>query len=229
MPRLPCMYPIPPMAAELLDGKTLATGIRREVRERVLACGRAVLRPPGLAVVLVGNDPASEVYVRNKRRACKDAGVVSRGHILSADTSEATLLDLVEHLNDDPQIDGILGQLPLPRHIDGAAVIERIRPDKDVDGFHPYNIGHLALRVPLPRPCTPRGIMLLLDHSRRALQGAPRSRRRRIQHRRSSHDPGTAAGGGHSDHLPPLHPGLEHYAAVPLRNTPEAAEGTRSA
>ncbi len=159
------------MATELLDGKTLAAGIRREVRERVLAREQAGLRPPGLAVVLVGNDPASEVYVRNKRRACKDAGVLSRAHTLSADTSEAALLDLVEHLNDDPQIDGILVQLPLPRHIDGASVIERIRPDKDVDGFHPYNIGRLALRVPLLRPCTPRGIMLLLDHTGEAYKG----------------------------------------------------------
>ncbi len=171
MPRFPCTYPTPPMAAELLDGKTLAAGIRREVRERVLARERAGLRPPGLAVVLVGNDPASGVYVRNKRRACKDAGVVSRAHTLSADTSEAALLDLVEHLDDDPQIDGILIQLPLPSHIDGAAVVERIRPDKDVDGFHPYNIGRLALRVPLLRPCTPRGIMLLLDHTGEVYKG----------------------------------------------------------
>lgn len=159
------------MTAELLNGKTLAAGIRNGVRERVLERVRAGRRPPGLAVVLVGSDPASQIYVRNKRRACEDVGMVSRAHSLAQDTSQAALLELVESLNRDPQIDGILVQLPLPHHIDGEAIIERIHPEKDVDGFHPYNVGRLALRVPLLRPCTPRGIMLLLDHTGEVYKG----------------------------------------------------------
>ncbi len=159
------------MTAELLDGKSLAASIRRAVRERVAARTAGGRRAPGLAVVLVGDDPASEVYVRNKRRACEEAGVMSRVHRLPADTSQAALLERVDGLNADPAIDGILVQLPLPPQIDSAAILERIDPDKDVDGFHPCNVGRLALRVPRLRPCTPRGVMLLLDHSGECYKG----------------------------------------------------------
>ncbi len=151
------------MNARLIDGKTVAADLRRQIKDRIeqrLASGR---RRPGLAVVLVGNDPASEIYVRNKRNACAEAGLLSRSHDLAPETTQAQLLALIEQLNADPEIDGILVQLPLPEHIDAETVIERIRPDKDVDGFHPYNIGCLALRMPQLRPCTPRGVITLLD------------------------------------------------------------------
>ncbi|MEJ2644147.1 MAG: bifunctional methylenetetrahydrofolate dehydrogenase/methenyltetrahydrofolate cyclohydrolase FolD, partial [Gammaproteobacteria bacterium] len=119
-------------------------------------------RRPGLAVVLVGTDPASQVYVRGKRRDCEDVGILSKAFDLPADISQDGLLELIDRLNDDAELDGILVQLPLPAHIDPETVIERIRPDKDVDGFNPYNVGRLALRLPLLRPCTPFGVMTLL-------------------------------------------------------------------
>ncbi len=148
------------MPAQLIDGKAFAAEIRRDIRRQVAARRRA----PGLAVVLVGQDPASEIYVRNKRQACDEAGFVSRAFDLPADTSEATLLAVIDGLNRDPAIDGILVQLPLPAHIRTEQVIERILPHKDVDGFHPYNIGRLAQRIPKLRPCTPYGIIKLLEH-----------------------------------------------------------------
>ena len=148
------------MPAQLIDGKAFAAEIRRDIRRQVAARRRA----PGLAVVLVGQDPASEIYVRNKRQACDEAGFVSRAFDLPADTSEAKLLALIDELNRDPALDGILVQLPLPVHIRTEQVIERILPHKDVDGFHPYNIGRLAQRIPKLRPCTPYGIIKLLEH-----------------------------------------------------------------
>lgn len=151
------------MSAQIIDGKSIAANIRQQVRQAIdrrLAGGQ---RQPGLAVVLVGNDPASEIYVRNKRNACAEAGVLSRSHDLPADTSQEQLLALIDQLNDDPTIDGILVQLPLPVQINAETVIERIRPDKDVDGFHPHNVGCLALRIPQLRSCTPRGVITLLD------------------------------------------------------------------
>ena len=159
------------MTARIIDGKAIAAQVRSEVREAVAARVQAGLRPPGLAVILVGSDPASQVYVRNKRRACDEVGFVSRSHDLPADTSEAALLELIDQLNADPAIDGILVQLPLPAHIDPERIIERIHPDKDVDGFHPYNVGRLALRVPRLRPCTPYGIMRLLEHTGEVFKG----------------------------------------------------------
>ena len=159
------------MSARIIDGKSIAADIRRQVRaqvERRLETGR---RRPGLAVVLVGNDPASEIYVKNKRRACEEASLVSRSYDLPADTSEQALLDLIDALNQDSAIDGILVQLPLPAHINAETIIARIRPDKDVDGFHPYNVGCLALRVPQLRPCTPRGIITLLDSTGESYYG----------------------------------------------------------
>jgi methylenetetrahydrofolate dehydrogenase (NADP+)/methenyltetrahydrofolate cyclohydrolase len=151
------------MTARIIDGKAIAAELRQRVREQVEKRLVSGGRRPGLAVVLVGNDPASEIYVRNKRRACEEAGLLSRSYDLPADTPEQALLDLIDALNGDAEIDGILVQLPLPAQINAETVIERMRPDKDVDGFHPYNVGRLALRIPQLRPCTPRGIITLLD------------------------------------------------------------------
>jgi methylenetetrahydrofolate dehydrogenase (NADP+)/methenyltetrahydrofolate cyclohydrolase len=159
------------MPARILDGRAVAAQVRSEVRERVLARLRAGQRAPGLAVVLVGDDEASRIYVRNKRRACEEAGVISRAHDLPAGTTEARLLGLIAELNADPAIDGILVQLPLPAHIDEARVIESIDPAKDVDGFHPCNLGRLAQKRPLLRPCTPYGVMRLLQATEVALEG----------------------------------------------------------
>jgi methylenetetrahydrofolate dehydrogenase (NADP+)/methenyltetrahydrofolate cyclohydrolase len=150
------------MAARIIDGKAIAADIRREVREasdRLAAQGK---RRPGLAVVLVGDDPASQIYVRNKRAACDECGFISVSHDLPHSATQTELLSLIERLNADEAIDGILVQVPLPHHIDERLVIEAISPDKDVDGFHPYNVGRLALRNPLMRPCTPYGVIRLL-------------------------------------------------------------------
>ncbi|MDJ0928421.1 MAG: bifunctional methylenetetrahydrofolate dehydrogenase/methenyltetrahydrofolate cyclohydrolase FolD [Gammaproteobacteria bacterium] len=151
------------MAAKIIDGKSIAADIRAEVRERISERLNAGHRPPGLAVVLVGQDPASQIYVRNKRKACEDAGIVSRSFDLAESTSEAELLNLIDELNADDEIDGILVQLPLPDHVNETAVIERILPVKDVDGFHPYTVGRLSQRIPVLRPCTPQGVMTLLE------------------------------------------------------------------
>lgn len=150
------------MSAQLIDGKAIAAEVRAEIKLAVDAITASGKRAPGLAVILVGNNPASEVYVRNKRKACDEVGFVSHTHELPADTSEAILLTMVDEMNADPLIDGILVQLPLPEHIDESKVTERIIPTKDVDGFHPYNIGRLAIRQPVLRPCTPYGVMHLL-------------------------------------------------------------------
>jgi len=159
------------MNAHILDGKALAQILRQRIQAQVAVWRVEGRRAPGLAVILVGNDPASEVYVRNKRAACEAAGLESRHHHLPTTTSQVDLLALIETLNADPTVDGILVQLPLPPHMDSEAVIERIDPAKDVDGFHPYNMGRLALRLPLLRPCTPRGIMALLTATGVDLRG----------------------------------------------------------
>jgi methylenetetrahydrofolate dehydrogenase (NADP+)/methenyltetrahydrofolate cyclohydrolase len=159
------------MSAQILDGKAIAADLRQDIKRKVAQRSTAGQRAPGLAVVLVGENPASQVYVRNKRRACVEVGFHSELHELSADTSQAQLLDLVDQLNAKTEIDGILVQLPLPEHIDEEAVIERILPTKDVDGFHPYNVGRLALRMPVLRPCTPKGIMTMLGRTGRELSG----------------------------------------------------------
>ncbi|MGP3105131.1 bifunctional methylenetetrahydrofolate dehydrogenase/methenyltetrahydrofolate cyclohydrolase FolD [Serratia marcescens] len=151
------------MSAKIIDGKTIAQQVRNEVAEQVkqrLAAGK---RAPGLAVVLVGENPASQIYVASKRRACDEVGFLSRSYDLPAATSEAELLALIDQLNADEEIDGILVQLPLPAGIDNVKVLERIHLDKDVDGFHPYNVGRLCQRAPKLRPCTPRGIVTLLE------------------------------------------------------------------
>ncbi|MDO9623881.1 MAG: bifunctional methylenetetrahydrofolate dehydrogenase/methenyltetrahydrofolate cyclohydrolase FolD [Pseudomonas sp.] len=150
------------MTAQLIDGKAIAASLRQQIAKRVAERRQQGLRAPGLAVILVGSDPASQVYVSHKRKDCEEVGFVSQAYDLSASTSQAELLALIERLNDDPSIDGILVQLPLPENLDASLLLEHIRPDKDVDGFHPYNIGRLAQRMPLLRPCTPKGIMTLL-------------------------------------------------------------------
>lgn len=151
------------MSARIIDGKRIAAELRAGIRAEIDARLARGARAPGLAVILIGNNPASEVYVANKRKACEDTGIRSVAYDLPESTSQAELLALIDRLNADEAIDGILVQLPLPAHIDAETVIERIRPDKDVDGFHPYNIGRLAVRLPLLRPCTPYGVMTLLQ------------------------------------------------------------------
>lgn len=151
------------MTAQIIDGKGIAIEIKEDLKQRVEKRRQQDLRVPGLAVIKVGSDPASEVYVRNKRNSCEQVGIKSVAHDLPADTTQESLLELIDELNDDGSIDGILVQLPVPNHINSETIIERIHPDKDVDGFHPYNIGRLALRVPVLRPCTPRGVMTLLE------------------------------------------------------------------
>jgi methylenetetrahydrofolate dehydrogenase (NADP+)/methenyltetrahydrofolate cyclohydrolase len=150
------------MTAQIIDGKAIAQSIRTQLAAKVTARKEAGQRVPGLAVILVGADPASQIYVGSKRRACEEVGFLSQSFDLPADTAEETLLELIDKCNNDPAIDGILVQLPLPKHIEESKVIERIRPDKDVDGFHPYNVGRLAQRIPVLRSCTPMGIMTLI-------------------------------------------------------------------
>ncbi|PTS87400.1 bifunctional methylenetetrahydrofolate dehydrogenase/methenyltetrahydrofolate cyclohydrolase FolD [Sphingomonas sp. HMWF008] len=159
------------MTATIIDGKAFAAGLRGRVAERVAAFVAQAGRAPGLAVVLVGEDPASAVYVRNKGRATREAGMVSVEHRLPADVPQDALIDLVDALNADPAIDGILVQLPLPGHIDERAVLIRIDPDKDVDGFHPVNAGRLATGMAGFVPCTPLGCVMLLKDQLGDLSG----------------------------------------------------------
>lgn len=151
------------MSAQLINGKQVALNLRESIAKKVSHYVEAGHRKPALAVILVGADPASEVYVRNKHLACEKAGVTSHSYSLEASTSQTDLENLIDQLNDDSQVDGILLQLPLPKHLDASPLLERIRPEKDVDGFHPFNLGRLAQRQPLLRPCTPKGIMTLLE------------------------------------------------------------------
>jgi methylenetetrahydrofolate dehydrogenase (NADP+) / methenyltetrahydrofolate cyclohydrolase len=152
------------VAAQLIDGRQLAAEVKSGVRRAIEAAAALGRQRPGLAVVKVGDDPASAVYVRGKRRACEEVGINSFAFDLPAHATQAQLLALIDELNRDERVDGILVQLPLPGHIGRTAVIERIDPVKDVDGFHPYNIGRLAQRIPLMRPCTPYGVIRLLEH-----------------------------------------------------------------
>ena len=159
------------MSARILDGKRIADSLLDELRQRVDARVAAGLAPPGLAVVLVGSDPASQSYVRNKRRAASIVGIRAFDFDLPAGTSEAELLALIDRLNADPAVHGILVQLPLPGIPDATRLIHRIDPRKDVDGFHPENVGHLALRQFGLRPCTPRGITTLLAYTDQPVRG----------------------------------------------------------
>lgn len=157
--------------ARILDGRRIAEDLLDQLKQRVDARVAAGKAAPGLAVVLVGGDPASTVYVRNKRRAAEKVGIVAYDHDLPAGTSEAQLLALIDQLNADPKVHGILVQLPLPGIPDARRLIHRIDPRKDVDGFHPENVGHLALREFGLRPCTPRGIVTLLGHTDQPVRG----------------------------------------------------------
>lgn len=159
------------MTAKIIDGKSIAQSIVEQVTSGVTKRLKAKLRPPGLAVILIGNDPASEIYVKHKRQACKKTGIISIAHDLPETTTERTVLELIDELNEDECIDGILVQLPVPNNIDSDKIVERIRPDKDVDGFHPYNLGRLAQRRPLLRPCTPFGVTKLLESTGIELKG----------------------------------------------------------
>jgi methylenetetrahydrofolate dehydrogenase (NADP+) / methenyltetrahydrofolate cyclohydrolase len=153
------------MAADIIDGKAIARALRAEVGEKIQERVAKGLRPPGLAVVLVGNESASEIYVRNKRKACDDVGIASYSYDLPGTTTQRELFKLIDALNGNDAVDGILVQLPLPKHIDEREVIERIAASKDVDGFHPYTVGRLAQRIPILRPCTPYGVVILLERS----------------------------------------------------------------
>lgn len=151
------------MSAQIIDGKAIAAEVRQSIKQRVeqrLAEGK---RAPGLAVIQVGEDPASQVYVAHKRKDCEEVGFNSIAYDLPADTSQEKLLGIIDELNADPKVDGLLVQLPVPAQIDDEAVIERIAPEKDVDGFHPYNIGRLTIQMPTLHPCTPRGVMTMLE------------------------------------------------------------------
>ncbi len=150
--------------AKILDGIKVSQAIIDSVREAIESHVASGGKRPGLAVVLVGSDPASSIYVRAKRRDCERSGIEARDFDLDASTTESELLELIDRLNEDPEVDGILVQLPLPHHISEAAVTNRIRSTKDVDGFHAFNVGKLALRQPGLRPCTPRGVMALLHY-----------------------------------------------------------------
>lgn len=152
------------MTAKILDGKKLANWQQRAIKAKVAQRLSQSKRPPGLAVILVGEDEASKVYVHNKRQACLQVGFYSQSFNLPDQISQDALMALITKLNDDPKIDGILVQLPLPNHLDSNLILECIKPDKDVDGLHPYNLGRLAQRRPLFRPCTPYGIMRLLEY-----------------------------------------------------------------
>lgn len=159
------------MTAKIIDGKKVAATVREQVKAAVDARLAQGKRPPGLAVILIGSEPASQVYVRNKRNACHEVGIESRSYDLPAETTQFELLKIVDKLNADHTVDGILIQLPLPAHIDASLVIERIDAGKDVDGFHPTNVGKLALRIPCLRPCTPYGVMKLIESEGIAVKG----------------------------------------------------------
>ena len=159
------------MTATIIDGKKVASLIRAECRDRVGALTRATGKRPGLAVMLIGNDPASAVYVRNKISACESAGVQSFSYHLPSHTGTATLVDLIEQLNQDANVDGVLVQLPLPPHVDMTQVLEAISPHKDVDGFHLYNVGGLVTGNTVFSPCTPYGVVKLLESQNICIEG----------------------------------------------------------
>jgi len=152
------------MSAQRIDGNAVSKQLKENVAQQIAKRVEAGKRAPGLAVILVGSDAASQVYVGKKRQACEAIGIKSVAHDLPSETDEQTLLSLINDLNGDDSVDGILVQLPLPDHLDSTKVLERIDPSKDVDGFHPYNVGRLAQRIPTLRSCTPAGIMTLFKH-----------------------------------------------------------------
>lgn len=160
------------MSAQILDGKALSQKIQTEIKQEIDRLKAAKERVPGLAVIMIGDDPASAVYVKNKRKACEYVGIHAKDYDLPETTTQAELLMLIEKLNTQPDIDGILVQLPLPKHINADAILDKINPKKDVDGFHPYNVGRLLQRRPLLRPCTPLGVIKLLEHYQIPIKGS---------------------------------------------------------
>jgi len=151
------------MSAQRIDGNAISATIRENVAIKISERTKNGKRAPGLAVIQVGSDAASQIYVGKKRQACENIGIKSAAYDLPATTDQTTLLDLIDQLNEDDAIDGILVQLPLPEQLDSTQILERIKPDKDVDGFHPYNVGRLVQRMPALRPCTPAGIITMLE------------------------------------------------------------------
>lgn len=151
------------MTAQIISGTQLSNQIKSNVAQQISHYVERGKRAPGLAVILVGADPASKVYVASKRKSCTEIGITSKSYDLPETTTEQALLELIEELNQDNTVHGILVQLPLPKHIDSTKVIEKISPEKDVDGFHPYNVGRLCQRIPTLRACTPYGVMKLLE------------------------------------------------------------------
>lgn len=159
------------MSAHIISGTTISNQIKAEIAEKVALYVQQGYRAPGLAVILVGADPASQIYVSNKRKSCEQIGINSRAFDLPETTTEAELLTLINELNQNDEIDGILVQLPLPPQINSEKVIEAIAPHKDVDGFHPYNVGRLCQRIPALRSCTPYGIITLLEKTGLSFRG----------------------------------------------------------
>lgn len=159
------------MPAQIISGSTLAKQIKTEIASQITRYVAQGHRNPGLAVILVGSDPASQVYVGSKRKSCEEIGIYSESYDLPVETTEKALLALIDELNNDESVDGILVQLPLPKHIDSTKIIEAILPHKDVDGFHPYNVGRLCQRIPTLRSCTPYGVMKLLETTNIDLHG----------------------------------------------------------
>ena len=159
------------MPTKLIDGKAIASDILTQLQLQIREQQSDGLRSPALVTILVGNDPASEIYVRNKLSACARTGILSQHLQLPMQVEQQALLDHIDNFNDDDSIDGILVQLPLPPHIDATIIIERIRAEKDVDGFHPYNVGRLAQRIPALRPCTPAGVIELLKRTGETFYG----------------------------------------------------------
>ena len=151
------------MPAQIIDGKALALRLREDIRKEVSNLEKNTGLRPGLAAVLVGDDPASAVYVRNKKIACEKAGLYPQEHLLPASTTQETLLALIHQLNADTKIHGILVQLPLPVHIDSKAILQAVAPEKDADGFHPFNVGRLVEGDPVFVPCTPKGVIHMID------------------------------------------------------------------
>ena len=159
------------MPAQIISGTNLSKQIKTDISTQIATYVSEGKRAPGLAVILVGSDPASQVYVNSKRKSCEEVGIFSKSYDLPAETTEIELLQLIEQLNNDETVDGILVQLPLPQQIDSTKVIEAILPHKDVDGFHPYNVGRLCQRIPTLRSCTPYGVMKLLETTNIDLHG----------------------------------------------------------
>ena len=159
------------MTAKILDGRSIARAIRQDLAKKIAIATLNSNRAPGLAVILVGDDDASKLYVENKKKACLEVGIQSKAYNLPSSISEKELVKIIHELNNDDTIDGILVQLPLPEHINSDLIVESIDPLKDVDGFHPFNFGKLAQNRPFLRPCTPAGIMILLEHTKVNLQG----------------------------------------------------------